>query len=77
MTLDETLFNSQLAKPNLSPNLLYTKNLLDEYPEVEVSDKTEYARLPSRCSLFKRKKMDLIANLKSLVEKCYNIKADE
>ena len=85
MTLDETLFNSQLTKPNLSPNLLYTENhehqdnvnLLDQYPEVEVTDKTEYAPLPSRRSLFKRKKMDLIANLKNLVEKCYNIKADE
>ena len=50
MTLDENLFNSQLTKPNLSPNLLYTEidkhqdnvNLLDEYPEVEVTDKTEY-----------------------------------
>ena len=49
MTLDETLFNSQLTKPNLSPNLLYTENhehqdnvnLLDQYPEVEVTDKTE------------------------------------
>ena len=69
----------------MSPNLLYTEthehqgnvNLLDQYPEVEVTDKTEYAPLPSRCSLFKRKKMDLIANLKNLVEKCYNIKADE
>ena len=71
--------------PNLPPNLLYTENhehqdnvnLLDQYPEVEVTDKTEYAPLPSRRSLFKRKKMDLIANLKNLVEKCYNIKADE
>ena len=27
--------------------------------------------------LLKREKMDLIANLKILVEKCYNIKADE
>ena len=49
----------------------------DESPEVEVTDKTEYAPLPSRRSLFKHKKMDLIANLKNLVEKCYNIKADE
>ena len=39
MTLDEKLFNSQLTKPNLSPNLLYTEthehqdnvNFLDEY----------------------------------------------
>ena len=69
----------------MSPNLLYTENhehqdnvnLLDQYPEVEVTDKTEYAPLPSRRSLFKRKKMDLIANLKNLVENCYNIKADE
>ena len=51
--------------------------MLDEYPEVEVTDKTEYALLPSRRSLFKRKKMDLIANPKNLVEKCFNIKADE
>ena len=85
MTLDETLFNAQLSKPNLPPSLLYTENhepqdnvsLLDQYPEVEVTDKTEYEPLPSRRSLFKRKKMDLIANLKNLVEKCYNIKADE
>ena len=85
MTLDETLFNSQLTKPNLSPNLLCTENhehqdnvnLSDESPEVEVTDKTEYAPLPSRRSLFKHKKMDLIANLKNLVEKCHNIKADE
>ena len=49
----------------------------DESPEVEVTDKTEYAPLPSRRSLFKHKKMDLIANLKHLVEKCYNIKVDE
>ena len=83
--MDETLFNSQLTKPNLSPNLLYTENhehqdnvnLLDDYPEVEVTDKTGYASLPSRRSPFKRKKMDLIANLKNLVEKCYNIKADK
>ena len=76
MTLDETLFNSQLTKPNLSPNPFYTENhehqdnlnLLDKYPEVEVTVKTEHAPLPSRCSLFKRKKMDLIANLKNLVE---------
>ena len=26
MTLDETLLNSQLTKPNLSPNLLYNEN---------------------------------------------------
>ena len=51
--------------------------MLDGYPEVEVADKTEYAPLPSRRTLFKRKKMDLIANLQNLVEKCYNIKADE
>ena len=51
--------------------------MLDECPEVEVRDKTEYAPLRSRRSLFKRKKMDLIANLKNLIEKCYNIKADE
>ena len=50
MTLDENLFNSHLTKPNLSPNLLYTEihehqnnvNLLDGYPEVEVTDKAEY-----------------------------------
>ena len=85
MTLDETLFSSQLTKPNLSPNLLYTENhehqgnvnLLGQYPEVEVTDKTEYAPLPSRCSLFKHKKIDLIANPKNLVEKCFNIKTDE
>ena len=85
ITLDENLFNSQLIKPNLSPNLLYTEirehqgnvNLLDEYPEVEVTDKTKYAPLPSRRSLFKRKKMDLIANLKNLFKMCFNIKADE
>ena len=85
MTLDETLFNSQLAKPNLSHNLLYIENhehqvnvnLLDEYPEVEMTYKTEYAPLPSRRSLFKRKEMDLIANPKNLVEKCFSIKADE
>ena len=51
--------------------------MLDEYPEVEVTGKTEYAPLPSRRSLFKCKKMDLIANLKNLVEMCYNIKANE
>ena len=51
--------------------------MLDEYPDVEVTEKTEYTPLPSRLSLFKRKKMDLIANLKNLFEKCYNIKADE
>ena len=75
MTLDEDLFSRQLTKPNLSSNLLYTEvhehqdnvNLLDEYPEVEVTDKIEYAPLPSRRSLFKRKKMDLITNLKNLV----------
>ena len=85
MTLDETLSNSQLTKSNLSPNLLCPENhehqdkvdLLDEYSEVEVMDKTEYAPLPSSHSLFKRKNMDLIANIKNLVEKCYNIKADE
>ena len=71
MTLDETLFNSQLTKPNLSPNLLYTENqghqdnvnLLDKYTEVEVMDKTKYAPSRSSRSLFKRKKMDLIASL--------------
>ena len=76
MTLDETLFNSQLTKPNLSSNLLYIENhdhqynvnLLDEYPEAEVTDKTEYAPSPSRRSLFKRKKMDLVANLKNLLK---------
>ena len=85
MTLNKNLFNSQLRKSNLSPNLHYTEkyehqnnfNLLDEYPEVEVTSKTEYAPLPSRWSLFKRKKMDLIVNPKNLVEKCYTIKADE
>ena len=85
MTLDENLFNSQLTGPNLSPNRLYTKihehqvniNLLDEYFEAEVRDKTEHAPLPSRRLLFKHEKMDLITNLKNLVEKCYNIKADE
>ena len=51
--------------------------MLDEYAEVEVTGKTEYAPLPSRRSLFKCKKMDLIANLKNLVEMCYNIKANE
>ena len=51
--------------------------MLNECPEVEVRDKTEYARLRSRGSLFKRKKTDLIANFKNLVGKCYNIKADE
>ena len=68
MTLDENLSNSQLTKPKLSPNLLYTEihehqvnvNLSDEYSEVEVTDKTEYAPLPSRSLLFKREKMDLI-----------------
>ena len=85
MTLEKNLFNSQLTKSNLSSNLLYTEidehqgnvNSLDEYSKVEVTDKTEYAPLPSRRSLFKRKKMDLIANLKNLVGKCYNVKADE
>ena len=74
MTLDENLFNLQLTKPNLSPNLLYTENhehqdnvnLLEEYPEVEVMDKTEYAPLPSRRSLFKRKKLILKTWLKSV-----------
>ena len=69
----------------MSSNLLYTEiqehqnnvNLLDEYREVEVMNKTEYAPLPSRRSLFKRKEMDLIANPKNLVQKCYSIKADE
>ena len=73
MTLDENLFNSQLTKPNLSPNFLcieihghqHNVNLLDEYPEVEVTDKTEYAPLLSRRSLFKRENIDLIANLKN------------
>ena len=51
--------------------------MLDEYPEVEVADKTEYAPLPSRRTVFKHKKMDLIANLQNLVDKCYNIRADE
>ena len=53
VTLDENLFNSKLTKPDLSPNLLYNEihelqvnvNLLDEFPEVEVTDKTEYAPL--------------------------------
>ena len=56
MTLDENLFNSQLTKPNFSSNLLYTEihehqnnvNLLGEYSEVEMTNKTEYAPLPSR-----------------------------
>ena len=85
MTLDENLFNLQLTGPNLSPDLLYTEihehqvniNLLDEYFEVEVRDKTERAPLLPRRLLFKNEKMDLITNLKNLVEKCYNIKADE
>ena len=55
MTLDENFFNLQLTKPNLPPNLLYTElhehqvnaNLLDEYSEVEVTDKAEYA--PGAC----------------------------
>ena len=68
----------------MSPNLLYTEihelqdnvNLLNEYPKAELTDKTEYTPLEQR-SLFKREKMDLIANLKNLIEKCYNIKPDE
>ena len=76
MTLDENLSSSQLNKPNLSPNLLYTEiheyqdnvNSLDENSEVKVTDKTEYVSLFSRRSLFKHEKMVLIVNLKNLVE---------
>ena len=51
--------------------------MLDEYPEVEVTDKNRIRTIIFQAFAIQTRKGDLIANLKNLIEKSNSAKADE